>query len=497
MLPLLAKIGLPQSIGLYFDGPAMHATVLVATPFGRLQLATCTEPFDPEQPAEAVRRLLSKLPRRGFGRTPVAIGVPVEETYFTSRPINVGGSEASPRVLLREALRSPNVHVDDMTVDVVKSQPDRRCVASIVACKSRYIEPLVKAIQQQDLRLVRAEPAASALLRVARRQYRPPRKAGVVVRVFLSQTHLLAVFTAKHQPLMWRRVQLPRGDEASAIVTSIRSLVAAKEHCGVQSDPSLVVIHGRPDLKRLLDLDWVREQANLDLQWTDEPALDSAQIALGLAEGCFETDGTAFDLARRSKTPARLRDLVPWPEIALFAALVALMACFLFHRLQGSNRAAAALSRSNSQNAVASLPLAELQKEKNQLQQRVVAVKGFLDTRILWSACQRELSDSLPDNIFLTSVQGTNELATAGKKGKKAGPKKSLILKGAVVLPDSGVIPHEIDRLLTTLRNHPALTRDFAVIELAELKRLSQTTDERQLAMFTVVCLPKGAKKGR
>lgn len=495
MLPLLAKIGLPQSIGLYFDGADVHATVLVATPLGRLQASTHVEPFDPDEPAAAVQRLLDQIPRRRFGRTPVAIGVPIEETYFTSRPINVGGSEASPRVLLREALRSPSFQVDSMAVDVVKSQPDRRRVASIVACKKEFVEPLVSALQHDDLRLVRAEPAPCSLLRLAPQHLRPSRKDRVLFRAFLNETHVLAVVAAGQQPLMWRRAQLPRGDEASAIVTLIRSMVAAKEHCGLQTDPSVIVIHGRPDLKRLLDLDGVREQTGLDLQWADAPALDSAQITFGLADGCFDNDEAAFDLSRKSKSPARITDLVPWPEIALFAGLILLMAAFLFHKLQGTSRATASLSRSNAQNVVAALPLQELKTEKTNLQQRVVAAKGFLDSRILWSVCQRELADSLPDNIFLTSIHGINELPSSGKKKKNTGPKKSLILKGAVVLPENGVIPHEVDRLLTALRTHPALTRDFDIIELADLKRLGASADDRQLAMFTVMCLPKDAKR--
>jgi hypothetical protein len=50
---------------------------------------------------------------------------------------------------------------------------------------------------------------------------------------------------------------------------------------------------------------------------------------------------------------------------------------------------------------------------------------------------------------------------------------------------------------LTALRDHPSLTRDFAVIELAELKQLSQPSDEQRLAMFTILCLPAGSKKSR
>jgi hypothetical protein len=490
MNALLAKIGFPQAVGLYVDGTSAHAVGLVSTPFGQLPTGRFSEPLDPQRPHEAIERLLARLPKRRFGRMPVAVGVPIEQTYFTTRPINVGSSEASPRVLLREALRSSNIHVDEMAVDVVKSQPDHRHVVGIVACRQDFIRPLIEAVGGKELRFVRAEPAPCALLRRAVRLNSTARRAKVAVRLFLSEGHALAVFAASRQPLMWRRVVLPKGDEASAIVTVIRSLTAAREHCGINSEPSIIVIHGRADLKPLLDTQWIGEQVQLKLEWTEGPAFLAAEVTHGLAAGCFRDDATAFDLARQSKPPARISDLIPWPEVAVQAALVVLLALFLFHQLNSTRTAQTILSRQMAQHPVGSLPLADLQRERTQLQQQVAAVQKFLDTRILWSEYHREISESLPDSVFLTAFHGVGELATAGRKGKRAGPKKTLVLKGAVFLPENGAIPYEVDRLLSVLRNHPTLSEDFKVVELAELKQIDQPNDNRQLATFTIVCLP-------
>jgi hypothetical protein len=70
------------------------------------------------------------------------------------------------------------------------------------------------------------------------------------------------------------------------------------------------------------------------------------------------------------------------------------------------------------------------------------------------------------------------------------------VIRGAICLPESGLIPHEIDQLVDRIRSHPLLTQEFPVVELADLKRFQQLGDETGLAMFTLVCLPKGAKKG-
>ncbi|MCH8922469.1 MAG: zinc-binding dehydrogenase [Planctomycetes bacterium] len=95
-------------------------------------MAQQSEPLDLDRPQEAIRRLISGLSKRR--KLPVTIGLPEERTFFTTRPMQVGGGDASPRVLLREALFSASTPVDAMVVDVIKSKPGSRKLASIVAC---------------------------------------------------------------------------------------------------------------------------------------------------------------------------------------------------------------------------------------------------------------------------------------------------------------------------------------------------------------------------
>jgi hypothetical protein len=81
------------------------------------------------------------------------------------------------------------------------------------------------------------------------------------------------------------------------------------------------------------------------------------------------------------------------------------------------------------------------------------------------------------------------------KKRGKGDAKKSLILRGAVSIPQNGFVPTEIDRLLNTFREHPMLKRDFPVVELVDLKQFQYAADDVPLAAFTIVCLPKGTQK--
>jgi len=78
---------------------------------------------------------------------PKAIGLPARRTHFATRPIQIARGDLSPEVLLREALRSQNISVDNMVVDVLKAKPDERSVAAIVSCDRKYLTGLLSPLE--------------------------------------------------------------------------------------------------------------------------------------------------------------------------------------------------------------------------------------------------------------------------------------------------------------------------------------------------------------
>ncbi len=255
------------------------------------------------------------------------------------------------------------------------------------------------------------------------------------------------------------------------------------------------MLHGRGDLSRLLDVDWMQQQMGAPVRWFDGPSLDGSQLAFGLAVGCFGGGENTFNLARSLTPRVSFRELIPWREAGLQVALLLCMALFLVDRSTRLDRLYQSVCIENAQHPwMASMQIAQLESEKRELQQKAQAAGRFLDSRIQWTSYQRDLAACLPASVFLTSFQGVSELGSKGKKKGNAKPKKSLVLRGAVSIPRSGLMPREIDRFLDTLREHPMLKRDFPVVELADLKQSQHVGDVSPIAFFTVVCLPKTAK---
>jgi hypothetical protein len=486
---IFAKLGFSQAVGLHWDAQSVYVSRVLATPFGPREQERFAVPLlSGEMPSDGVRRAIGQLADRRGGLRAV-VGLPADQTYLATRAVSSGLGAASPRSLLRESLRSASLCVDKMLADVRTFRPDRRDVVSIVACPRDTMAAMAAAVSEQQLRFIRAEPEPCALLRLVEARFGRAKKDSVVVRVLLDKARALAVLTASDRPIAWRTAPLVPGDEASGILTLVRSLATIAPPCGVERPVDLVAVHGRAELERLIDADWLRQQLAIPLHWHDGPEFRGEQIAHGLALSGLDEVPAAFDLAGDFRRVPGFGEIFPWRELALYAAVLVLFAGFLWHRKDQFDDACTLALRQNSSSTHASKSRDELMREKKELQNQVSAVQQFVGSRVIWTRLARELSRCLPDTVFLTSLSGEAELERPGKRKQEA--KRSLIIRGAVSVPQSGLIPHEVDRLIDTVRRNPQITGEFPVVELAELKQYQDVRDDRQLAIFTLLCVPK------
>ena len=493
----LAKLAYHKAVGLYVGDDEVVLSYVAATPVGPVEIARQTTAYEPEELDAVIERILT--PYRASGKRQgrcVSLGLPTDRVFFVTRPVRTSDSETPPHVLLREVLQSATISIDEMVVDLMKTKPDKRLVASIVSCRKKYLTGLLTAVEGSGgVRVLRAEPAACALLRAAAERHRAPRRAKTVLRIFVGSERGLAVVATANMPFCWRFFSLPQGNEAAAILSIIRVLQTLAKHYGVESPPDAVMLHGRAELRGLLDDGGFQKQVAVPVTWHEGPGLDDSEIAFGLALGCLDQGTTTFDLARTLKRPASIRELFPWGELALQLALLLCVALFLTGHLNNLKSAHATAQAENAKRDwLTSVPEAKLLKEKKELEQKVVAIRGFLSSRIVWTAYTRDIPSRLPSNARLMSFFGVCELERQGKKKKSLKSKKSLVLRVEVPIPSDGSMPEEIDWFLDKLHGHPLLQRDFPIVELADIKRYQPFVGAQPVAQFTVICLPKTGK---
>jgi hypothetical protein len=490
---LLAKFAPSKAIGLHVGEREITLCEVASTPFGPVTISSRTETYDSEQLGETLGRLLGPmLARRKRRSPPVAVGMPAQRVFFSTRPIRTTHSDPSPQALIHEVLQSPTHSIDDMVVEVIKSQPNDRKLASIVSCRRKYLATLLEAIKEVGVRPFRAEPAPCAILRAVQAQ-RNPRKCKTVVRVILGREQALAIVTAGPLAVLWRYFNLPAEEEAKAVCSTVRAMQAQIMPCGIDSPIDAIMIHGRGALRAKFDAADFENQLQARVSWCAGPELDDSAVAYGLALGCLgQQQNESFDLSRSVKARPSLRAIFPWAEVGVQAALPAGMGLFLFVRSHSVGESyTAALAETAEHADVAGRQPGDLEKEKKDLEQKVEAVRRFVSSRIIWTSYTHDIASRLPASATLNTFHGLCELEYFGKQ--KEGvlkPKKSLVIRAAAPIAQDGSTPKEIDRFLTSLRGHPLLKRDFPEVELAEIKWFQPNVTAPPSALFMIVCLP-------
>jgi hypothetical protein len=460
------------------------------TPLGPIEVASQSEACTSENAEEVIKRLLKPLVSRKR-RSLVALGIPNSRIFFGTRLTRSSG-EVTPESVLQKAFTSPNIRIDDLTVDLRKSEVNKLPVASVAACRKRYMAGIIAALNQSRVRLFCAEPEACALVRVATQQRRFPRRSKSALCVFLNATHGLAVLTIEGVPLAWRQFVMPAGSEGFAILSATRTLETQQKHYGIESAPDYALICGREDLHGQLQ----REQFPSDMEtrvvWYDGPSLSGRAAAFGLALACQSANVPGFDLSRDMKPQATIAEIFPWADLALTALLVAVMGGVLgAHSMNLSESCAQVQAKSSQYTCLAKSGGAHIEEDEKAMEQKVETVGKFLGSRILWTSYTSDVAQRLPAHARLQYFQGVNEL-DAGRRGGNL--KKLLLLRATAPYAGDNLIPHEIDEFLTTLRHNALLKRDFTSVELADIKRTEGMIGKGQPeATFTVVCSPKAS----
>ena len=485
---LMSKLAIRKPLGLYVGDREVTVCRAALTPLGAVELTSSGEAYDnPEQLPQVVERLLR--PYLGKSKSPrvrVSLGLPATNVYFATRLAQPTDRESTSAVMLNEFIRSSDINIAEMQIEVVRGQPKNHPLLSLVACRRKYLSNLLDAMKTCGVRPFRAEPAPFALLRLGATRLRAPRKAAAVIRFFLGPAEGVAVLLQGDMPLAWRTFDLPAGSESGALLSTAMALQVVSRHCGEAGRPDAVLIHGRLDLAETFRNDMFRTVMGCLPQHTAGPSYDARSIALGLAMGCREAE-QALDLSRTLKSRLPVWQVLPYGQIAAqFAVLAGLTAM-----VEGHARDVRQSSRMVHDECSAHLWTLEgndtnLKKEKTELEDKLKAVRGYVGSRILWSTYTRDVASRLTENMVLRSFAGNNDLATDGKPSKR-----SLVLSLTAPIALGKTLPHEIDQYLEALRNDEILRRDFPRVELAGLRGSEGKVGSSSQASFTVNCLPK------
>lgn len=480
MKAFLTKIAIRKTVGLCLGEHEVAVVKVASTPLGPVVISSSTEPCTPENVAEVIERLLVPLVGRKR-RVPVAVGLAGSRLFFGTRLTPTSG-EAKPEAELQKALYSSNLPADELVVDLLRGKVNKLPVAHLAACQRKYMTNVVAILSQLGVRPFRSEPSACALVRLAERQHRSPRRSKAVLRVFLGAAGGLAVVVSDGLPLAWKPFTLPAFEEGFAILSASRGLALQQTHYGIEAALDYAMIHGRADLHERLQKEGLPTEIGTRVIWCEGPALDGAATAFGLALGCLSQDIKAFDLSRSLKARAPIKEIFPWKELGFAAGLIGCMGVVLSAHAMKLQESYVALRAENTQHVcLASAEPDRLESEKNAMENKVRAVRNFIESRISWTAYTRDISARLPVNAVLSEFDGGSPLDDKGKAAYY------FRLRGAAPLSKNDKVPGYVVAFLGAIPNDPLWKRDFASI-VTDIKLPLNDKKELTRIDFTINC---------
>ena len=162
MKSLLAKMSMRKFVGLYLGEHEVAVSEVAVTPLGPVEIVSRTEPCPPNELLNVIERVLQSLQGGKQRRLQVAIGLPNSRVFFGTRPLR-GAADTSPVGVMQKLLCSPNVTTDDLTIDMVKTNINKAAVATVTACRKKYMAAVLAVLQRCGAQACRTEPAALRL----------------------------------------------------------------------------------------------------------------------------------------------------------------------------------------------------------------------------------------------------------------------------------------------------------------------------------------------
>lgn len=488
MSTLLAKIRWGRSLGVHIARDRLVLTEVGATPVGVKVLAAWTIPVGAQGPGAALGDwLMAHWTLRQRRQSPICIGLPAEQVFFTTRRAETGEASAEPATL-ETLLASAAGSIDPAAAagDFLAFKSTGLLGYSLAACRKELAASLLEAMRLAGVASVRLEPGPWPLLTLADRDHAPPKGWKAFVRVLLDESGGLAALVSAGRPLLWRRFAFGPNPPGQILAAAVRYLLVSAEGLAPQKVQGVMV---QGDAAAELAAQLASHEAMPPVEAFASGPYGDVLASLAMALSARDKSPDAFDLLRNLRPRATLAQTFPRKLAAAMAAAVIALAGWLWSAGADAQDQCEALGRQNASHAwAATQKTADLEKEHKALSEEVAAIQKFLGTRVTWSDYLADLPTRLPPNACLQGIAGTYEFQVGNSSLQKKA-NRSLTLRGMARFVDHNSAPREIDALLESLRGMDLLKRDFPMVILAEIKwRHDVGTD---VALFSIIAMPK------
>jgi len=499
MVSVRDKLCWGRSVGAYLSGDRITVTEVGTTLTGRTILKQYKATVGEDGPGAALKKVLEEnLSHRQRRSVPLCIGLGSEQTFFMTCVSNLEMQQTpSLKSLMETSGIGSGLESDDIVADYFKLSKLKLMgnqFWALAACRRELAQQLYSSMQDASLRNFRLQPGPLSLLAATKQSSRRSKSWKVILYVFLHATGGLVVLVINGGTVLWREFAYSPKQRLQVVNSAIRTVLAYT--AASLSNPPVdgIILQGDKAAELAEEIAGDR---GMQVEVIDGDGFTDVKCSYGLAlsaKGNDEQKG--LDLFQTLRDEPSILDMFPWKRAVSVVLMIACMGFIMWQKVMGITGEYNNFKQQNASHEWSEgQRTGEISNERKQLLTEVQAVSKFLSSRIIWSDYLRDLPTRLPMNACLSNIWAVNELKEMNKKKKGRRVKKSLTMRGVTKFDAGVVAPQEIEAFLDSLRNVELLKRDFPKVQLAEIKWRRE--GESEIAMFTVVALPKKKTAGK
>ncbi len=459
------------------------------------------EVIAPETHLSIVSEIVTAHVRDYGPDSPLVVGLSPERTYVAGI-IDVQPEELSaPAALLNRHGLFRSGNFETLAADVIGTE---RGLTSIAACARSLIKNLVAACGDAGARVVRIEPAVVTLAHIATQAVK--RIKGIstnkpqLIHIIAVEDRFVVIMTEAGHPIACRSISVERKSAASVQIAELHAAVRGLE---IYSDQRLqrkfdraIVLHGGADMKEIGE--GLRGTLGAEVHDVPGAPMDSATLALGVANAARGSQFGIVDLGRGFWMPGSLLPMVPQRETAAVAFAGFCLALWMWWGVWDVQGRVNDLLRQNTTNPIlSSANDAALGVEREALTLEVQAVRRFMSTRQLWSIILAEIATGVPETATVDGIIAQEELTTGVSRADRRA-KRQIVVSFVSQFPETAAVPVEAEAALIRLRGAPTISKSYPVSGLASLRvdRNKALKSDPDKVKFSILCRQKVAPDG-
>ncbi|GJM22062.1 MAG: hypothetical protein DHS20C15_19770 [Planctomycetota bacterium] len=463
--------------GIFLGEDSLVVTTLRRRSVRSRKLESFELAFGPEGPAAALRQLADE----GRLAHEVVCGLDPRRIFSITRKLGADEQEREPSELLNRQLTSfEGGVVAAMQAVKLPSGTHHHMVA---VQRSTAVE-LHEVLAERGGGSQRFVPVPVALMHLARRSQRQPRRWHTALRLMPGDEHGVIALCHDDTALAWQLYD--SGDRESLLIAVLGLRSHAQDELGMTKLDGMI-LHAGDDNAALAES--LAKRFEIPCLTAPEVRIDAHTMSHALALSGLRPQWEDLDLFSDLRPHGGFRHNFPSRVVPALLLLIAGLSTYLWMEVDTLEIAVAKVNAQIERDAArAGAQVADLTGLHDKRERELNVIHAFVVRRVFWEDYLRELPKVVPNTLNLQRLDGRDAVILKKKSASAVAKLKLFSVTGDVALNARETQPREIAQLTQALQSSELFQSNFPVVEGSNVRLQSGKSGAE--ATIAVTCKP-------